>query len=107
MPSVTRPVTIAAKAANGDMGEAKEAKEVETDHAPKADVEEGGRAGKPPVPTTLQISRKKIRRLQKQTDQRLRILHEPRRTYLEKRGTIHTTNDPSRILLTTIFEDVS
>ena len=64
MPSVTRPVTIAAKAANGDMGEAKEAKEVETDHAPKADVEEGGRAGKPPVPTTLQHCYKDIRKIQ-------------------------------------------
>ena len=59
---VAPPVTIAAEAADRDVGETEE---VETDHAPKAEaeVEEGGRVGKLPVPTTLQIHQKKIRKL--------------------------------------------
>ena len=67
IPGDARPVTIAAGATDGDVGEAKEAKEVETDHAPKAEagVEEGGRLREPHTPTTRRISRKNIRKLQK------------------------------------------
>ena len=55
---------IAAKAADRDVGEAKEAKEVEIDHAPEAEteVEERDRVEKPPAPTRLQISRNRIRK---------------------------------------------
>ena len=55
IPGVTHPVAIAAEAADGDVGEAKKAKEVETDHASKAvvEVKEGGRMGKAHAPTTL------------------------------------------------------
>ena len=47
IPDNARPVTITAEAADRDVGEAEEAKEVEMDHGPRveaeAEVEEGGR----------------------------------------------------------------
>ena len=60
-----------------------------------------------PIMKIIGIIGYSIKNESKTTDQRLQILRRPRRTYLEKREIIDTTNDPSRILLATIFEDVS